>query len=416
MMHLFIKSVKKISQLKLDPLGPYVDEFIKLLRNRGHSPGIISRKLFLVSEFNRWLIGKKIELKDLDHPKICQFILFRKKQISSFIDGGDNATLNLLINILREHKAIPLKPPESGPIELLLKDFTNYLFEEKGITLSTVRYYTWNVRKFLIFKYNKQNRLDFNDLGARDIHEFLLDNIKNRNRGYVKLICTSLRAFFRFLLFKGEISRDLSMHVLTVANWRNTSIPYYLKPHEIQMLLESCNLETFIGKRNYAILLLLARFGLRGCEIANLTLDDFDWGNAEMIIHSKGKKSGFPIHEDIGKAIADYIKDGRPKCSTRRLFIRSYPPYKGFKNSSTVGAIVRSAIRYTGLKPPKAGCHLLRHTAANQMLRGGASLFQIGKILRHENVNTTSYYAKVDFQKLRTIVQPWPIKNNEREL
>jgi len=287
MIHLFIKSIKKISQLKLDPLGPYADEFTKLLHNRGHSQMIIGRKLFLVSEFNRWLISKKIELRELDQSKILQFRLYRKKQVRSFIDGGDNATLNLLVDMLREHKAIPLKQPVKTPIDLVLNDFTNYLFEGKGITANTVHYYAGNIRQFLM-KYNKQNRLDFHNLNARDIHEFMLGFIKERSRGYVQLMCTSLRAFLRFLVFKGEISQDLSMHVFTASNYRNTSIPYYLKPPEIQQLFKSCNLETSIGKRNYAILLLLVRFGLRGCEIVNLTIDDFDWMNGEMIIHGKG--------------------------------------------------------------------------------------------------------------------------------
>jgi site-specific recombinase XerD len=223
------------------------------------------------------------------------------------------------------------------------------------------------------------------------------------------LMGTALRTFLRYLQLRGEIAIDLAACVPTVANWRLSTLPKFLEPYQVQCILNHCDRHTPQGQRDYAILLLLARLGVRACEVVALTLDDVNWNVAEITIQGKGpRRAKLPLPHDVGEALALYLKQGRPSCNSRRVFIRLRAPLQGFANSIAISTLVARALKRAGVESPCTGAHLFRHTLATQMLQQGASLEEISQLLRHQSFNTTTLYAKVDLTALRPLAQPWP--------
>jgi site-specific recombinase XerD len=223
------------------------------------------------------------------------------------------------------------------------------------------------------------------------------------------LMVTALRSFFRYLRYRGDITTDLAACIPTIANWQFSTLPKFLQPEQVQRVLSQCDRRTAHGRRNFAILLLLARLGLRACEIVNLTLDDIHWEAGEISIQGKGNRSALlPLPSDVGQAIADYLEKDRPACSTRRVFICMKAPRRGFANSIAISTIVARTLKSAGIDSPHTGAHLFRHTLATEMLRQGAAITEIALLLRHSSINTTTLYAKVDLMALQPLAQPWP--------
>jgi site-specific recombinase XerD len=218
-----------------------------------------------------------------------------------------------------------------------------------------------------------------------------------------------LRAFFRFLYLRGDIATDLAACVPSVAEWRLSEVVKFLEPEEVELLLKCCDRSQPIGQRDYAILLLLARLGLRAGEVVAMMLDDIDWEAGEFTVRGKGgRQDRLPLPQDVGEALSTYLREGRPRCATRRVFICMQAPYRGFAKSTAVSEIVRRALERAGLNPPCKGAHILRHSLATGMIRAGASLAEIGEVLRHRLPRSTEIYAKVDLEALRDLAHPWP--------
>jgi site-specific recombinase XerD len=224
-------------------------------------------------------------------------------------------------------------------------------------------------------------------------------------------VVTALRSFLRFLQLRGQIKTDLAAAISGVAHWRMSNIPKYLSPEQVEKLLRSCDRNTLSGQRDYAILLLLARLGLRGGEVLTMTLDDVDWDHGEIVVRGRRRRlDRLPLPKDVGMALVHYLKHGRPVCTTRRLFIRLKAPRRGLRQSA-ICCVIRRALKRAGLNPTFKGAHLMRHSLATGMLRRGASLREIGQLLRHVEPTTTQIYAKVDIQALRRIALPWMGEN-----
>jgi site-specific recombinase XerD len=220
---------------------------------------------------------------------------------------------------------------------------------------------------------------------------------------------TALRSFFRYLRHRGAISTDLAGCVPTVPNWSLATLPRFLPAGEVERVLESCDQKTSVGRRNHAVLLLLARLGLRAGEVVGLGLDDIDWNTGQISIRGKGGKSApLPLTAEVGTALAAYLRNDRPRASTRKVFIRHRAPLIGFGNSSTISSIVRRALKRAGVESAHTGAHVLRHSLATSLLRQGGSLDEIGELLRHQSPDTTAIYAKVDITSLQTLALPWP--------
>jgi site-specific recombinase XerD len=218
-----------------------------------------------------------------------------------------------------------------------------------------------------------------------------------------------MRSFLRYLHYKGFVGQDLSLTVPKVARWPLSSLPKHLPAAQVRQVLSHCDRSTPLGRRNYAILLLLARLGLRASEVVRLNLEDIDWENARITVCGKGGKwAPLPLPADVARALARYLRRDRPRCACRRVFIRDYAPLGGLNRNTSVAKIVQCALAKAGVVSARKGAHLLRHSLATEMLRQGVSLDEIGEVLRHKSRDSTAIYAKVDLNWLRALALPWP--------
>jgi integrase/recombinase XerD len=286
--------------------------------------------------------------------------------------------------------------------DVLLERYRAYLVAERGLAASTVGYYLAEARMFVAAA-----GPDLGGLTAAGVAGFVQEQCRRRSTGMAKILVTALRALLRFLHVEGVIAEPLAAVVPAVAGWRGGALPRALGPDQVTGLLESCDQSSVTGRRDLAVLMLLARLGLRAVEAAALQLDDVDWRAGELLIRGKARREErLPLPADVGAAIAGYLRAGRADGQCRSVFLAVRAPCSGL-SADAVKAIVRSACRRAGVAP--AGAHRLRHTAATQMLRAGAPLAEAGQVLRHRAASTTAIYAKVDHDALRALALPWPV-------
>src|SRR5262249_11276384 len=250
------------------------------------------------------------------------------------------------------------------------RDFQNYLLHQRGLAPTTVANYLDTVRRFLSEQCGGQP-LRLEALCPQDVTRFIVQQAHRYSPAHAKLRATALRSFFRFGLQHGVIATDLAQVVPTVPNWRLSALPRFMPGEDVARLLQSCNRRTPQGQRDYAILLLLARLGLRPGEVVAMTIDDLDWETGELLVRGKGgRRDRLPLPQDVGEALVTYLCHVRPRCATRRLFIRMKAPQRGFANSIAICTIVRRALERAGLNPTLKGASLLRHSLATQLLQG----------------------------------------------
>jgi site-specific recombinase XerD len=291
---------------------------------------------------------------------------------------------------------------------LIEQQYATYLREERGLAQATLINYLALVDRFLLDRFGK-GPVRLGQLAARDVTRFVLRRAYTMSPGRAKLLVTALRSFLRFLFLREETAIDLTASVPMVADWRLAKLPKFIPAEDVQRLLRACDRHSATGRRDYAVLVLLARLGLRASEVVQMTLEDIDWTAGELIVRGKGARHDrLPLPADVGEAVVQYLRGDRPRCPSRRVFICAKAPRRGFEGSSTVCTIVRRAIARAGLQTPSRGAHLLRHSLATDLLRRGGSLAEIGELLRHRSPDTTVLYAKVDLGALREVAQPWP--------
>jgi site-specific recombinase XerD len=292
-------------------------------------------------------------------------------------------------------------------IDLIERHYRRFLLQERGLIEPTVDQYLPAVRRFLFHRF-RNRKIRLKKLCPRDVRDFVLYDSSDRGRSSLQTATSALRSFLGFLFQRGRIPLNLAMAVPAVAGWRSSKLPRFLETAHVARLLRSCDRRRKLGKRDYAILLLLARLGLRAGEVVQLCLEDINWDSAELQVRGKGAHvDRLPLLQDVGQAIADYLQRARPSCSSRRVFVRVNPPYVGFADSCAVSSMVRRGLARARLQPPHQGAHLLRHSLATGMLRGGASLSEIAQVLRHREAQSAEVYAKVDLIALRALAQPW---------
>jgi site-specific recombinase XerD len=389
------------------PLECCIKGFAAQLSRHGYAPNTIHAKCDLLADLNRWLERRELSLAALDEPRLRQFQASRRRR--GKMRRGDPATAQQLLQYLREHGHIAPAPQavDVHPAALVLRDFEAFLRTERGLSTATVVSYLAVGRRFLHERFGRK-ALRLEQLRAQDLHRFVVREIQRVSRTHGKIVITALRSFLRFLLLRGAVQTDLARTLPGVATWRLSHLPRSLLPEQVERLLACCDRDSPSGKRDYSILLLLARLGLRGGEVVNMALEDLDWERGELVVQGKGQRlERLPLPADVGEALARYLCEVRPPCATRRVFVRMMAPYQGLALSA-VCCIVRRALARAGLDPECKGAHLLRHSLATNLLRRGASLSEIGQLLRHRQPTTTQIYAKVDIEALRGIALPWP--------
>lgn len=399
--------MKKQSLVSLNTSAGYLNAYTTLIKERGYSPVSVDTQVQLITCFSQWLRKGNTETYALDEIIVERFL--RRHRNAASVRRGDAAALYRFLRMLRELGVTQRrKKPTLSPQERLITNYRRYLSEERGLTQATVVNYVPFVDQFLSARFQRVP-LNFSRLRAPDLTGFVRREAHKLSPGCAQLLVTALRSFLRFLRYQGKIKSDLAACVPTVARWSFASLPKFLPAGTVQKVLDRNDRRTSLGRRDYAILVLLARLGLRACEIVALNLEDIDWENARITIRSKGGRwAQLPLPADVGEALALYLRHGRPSCSCRRVFIRDRAPRAGFANSIAVSTLVMRALKRAEVESVHKGAHLFRHSLATDMIRQGASLDEIGELLRHQSPNTTAIYAKVDLSALRPLALCWP--------
>lgn len=385
-------------------LASHMDMFARILAAEGYAPHTIRTKCAWVADLSHWLKRRGLPLTELDEERVKQFHARHRNAKSR----GDATTGQQLLKFLRDRGAIaPLsRKTDRSALGRLMGDYERFLSSQRGLARSTVNGYLSIVRRFLSAHFGN-SPLRLHTLRPADLHRFVLREARRVSRARAGTTVTALRSFLCFLRQRGTIKTDLAAALFGVAYWRFSHIPKSLPPDQVERLLQSCDRDTPSGQRDYAILLLLARLGLRGGEVRAMTLDDLDWKRGDILVRGKGQRlERLPLPRDVGAALVQYLRHARPACSTRKVFVRLKAPRHGLRLSA-ICCVVRRALQRAGLNPDFKGAHLLRHSLATNMLRRGASLGEIGQLLRHRQPTTTQIYAKVDIEALRAISLPW---------
>jgi site-specific recombinase XerD len=387
------------------PLLPYAEGFRAELAERGYASSSAAKQLRLLAHLSRWLASQGLEAAELVPQQVERFLAAR--HAAGYSRPPSLRGFSPLLGYLRGLGVVPGPPPRAAnsPLEELLNAYRGYLLRERGLVATTIGSYDTVARRFLLER-AADGELKLEDLVAADVTRFVLGECGSRQVGDAKNVVTALRSLLRYLHLEGRTPMQLAPAVPAVAGWRGSSLPRGLEPDQVASLLASCDRRTAVGRRDYAILMLLVRLGLRANEVAALELEDIDWRAGEVTVRGKGcRQERLPLPVDVGEALVDYLRHGRPSRPCSRLFVRLMAPYAGATNHVVFG-VVHSACTRAGL--PQLGAHRLRHTAATEMLRAGVPLSAVGQVLRHRSLTTTAIYAKVDRAELRSLAQPWP--------
>jgi site-specific recombinase XerD len=384
------------------PLARFADGFRVDLIERGYSLWGAQEQIYLLAHVSRWMEVEGLQLAALTPAMVDEYIVWRRGQ--GYLSGLSPKSLRRVfgyldgLGVLRREDAAP------SPVERLVGEFRGYLLVERGMAAGSVRLYERIARLFLE---ERSERLedDLASLSGAEINVFVLREARRRSYWSALTVVSALRALLRFLHVQGLIAEPLAAAVPSVAR-RREDLPSGLAPDQVQQLLDSCDRSTPVGRRDYAILLLLSRLGLRGGEVAGLELDDVDWRAGEVVIRGKGSRVDLlPLPDDLGEALVDYLRHGRRRGFGRAVFLTVCAPLTGVSRGAVSDIVVRACER-AGVPPVR--CHCLRHTVASELLSRGAGLAEIGQVLRHRDLRTTAVYAKVDRQALSGLALPWP--------
>lgn len=397
-----------LSHIPDGPLVAYIDSFTALLNEQGYSQSSAHLQTRLVADFSQWLKRNNVAVHEITLEHTKRYLRCRARHLRPRRD--DTAALIRLLNLLRQQGVITNQEvqTEATEVEQLAEEFVLFLRQERALAAATVVNYSAFALQFLTERFGA-GQVQLSDLCATDVVAFVQRQAVCLHLKRAKLMTSALRSFLRFVRYRSDIAVDLAAAVPAVANWSMASIPRSISHDHAKQVLAHCNRQTAAGRRDYAILLLLARLGLRAGEIAALTLDDIDWEAGHLRVHGKGgRECQLPLPVDVGEAISAYLQQGRPRSSGRCLFLHAKAPIRGLNNHGAVSLIVRHAFDRAEIDSPRKGAHQFRHALATQMLRQGASLSEIGELLRHRSPETTRIYAKVDLDSLRTLALPWP--------
>ena len=391
-------------------LGPYLDKFAAWLTSTGYAPLSVSSYLQSVAHFGTWMQYKRITLGDIDaevvaafgdHQCECPGGRRRKRLSRRYV-----ARVWRFVHYLNQQGLIDVpqeKTKDVPPASVV--EFSDWMLRHRGISPRTVERYE-RVLVSLLPLLGSDPAL----YNAARIRQALESKASSYSPATAKDFATVLRAYLRFLASQGRCQCGLDAAVPTFPQWKLSALPRYLLAQDIERVVASCDEDTRCGVRNRAILLLLARLGLRAGDIVNMRLEDVDWHEGTLRVHGKGRREvRLPLPQDAGDALLAYLEQARPPVAIDRIFLCVPAPYRAFHSSVVVSGIVQSAlVRAHIANPPSRGANLLRHSAATSMLRAGATLDAVSTVLRHRSLDTTAHYAKVDIAMLRPIAQPWP--------
>ena len=386
-------------------LAGYLAGFCEELSRCGYGPVRLGAHLELFTDLCQWAEREGVSPSGLDSGHVAAFLADRRRRGRT--DLVSPAGARPLIGYLAGAGAIPRQQflIPAGPARGVLERYRHYLESERGLTEQTAERYTQIAVRFAA-GLERSGEIRWQEVRAGDVTRFLVGNCPQRRSGHAPEAVPALRSFLRFCHLDGVIPSALDGAVPAAAGQRMSPLPKGIPAGDLDLLLASCDRELPRGLRDYAILVLLARLGLRAGEVAAMTLDDIDWRHGELAVRGKARRQEtLPLPGDVGEAIAAYLRSGRPGSGSRSVFLRCYAPRKGLTNRAVTG-IVYAACDRAGIA--RAGAHQLRHSAASRMLAGGASLGEVGEALRQRSAASTAIYAKIDYDRLAPLARPWP--------
>lgn len=404
-----IRSPVTLARLQNTPCWPFLDGYTGWLSERHYSSSVIQLYLFGVIPLGDWLADNRLMPADFNYDALVRFRDHRASihewrhrggKIKAAYRGAQRLHEYLVINGITTGA-----PDPSLLVRPLHKEFEQWMSTHRGVCDVTLRGYAPYVSALI--DHIGENPTLYNSTALR---LFILDIEKRTSarRATISAILTAVRSFLRFLVATGQCCSTLPGALPQLASWRLTKLPTVITSAEVQCLIDSCAQCPLTARRDRAALMLMWSLALRAGDIANLELNDIDWGEARIRFSGKNKREiWLPLTQDVGDAVIDYLQNERPDFDCTRVFLKSIAP-SGPIDRGTVSWIVRRAIQRTGIKAEASGAHLIRRSAATDMLRQNASLAQIGSILRHENLETTQLYAKLDQDLLLGVVAPWP--------
>ena len=390
-------------------LAPLVKEYTHQLSDLGHTPLTVRDYARASRHFVQWLRLSKLAVADIDDAVAERFARHRCRcfgtRRTNSVSAGHMGQVRRFLEFLGKRKIVRCKPKVTPPaFDRRVLEFQDWLRHHRGIREVTIDRHGRMIMRLLPTLGSNPKGWD-----AKLIREVILAERKRASIATVKQIVIALRGYLRFLGARRLCRAGLDQAVPSIPQWRLSALPRYIGASDVERLIATCDQTTPTGLRDRAILLLLARLGLRAGDIVSLRLADIDWQQATLLVCGKGRrKTRLPLPQDAGDAVLAYLRQGRPRVADDRIFLTSNAPPRPFSESSAVSNIVRCSITKAGIVTPSMGANLLRHSAATAMLRGGATLDTVGAVLRHRSPNVTAHYAKVDVVMLQQIAQPWP--------
>lgn len=405
----FFDAPERIRAIRSGPSGALIESFAGQLFERGYAAITARRHIRAAEHLMHWADRRGLTDHALDDRALERFGAHLSRCRCGHYSSAKPVDIRNGARLFVRHLQGVAEPAvhEGPPIPAepeLLKAFGAWMRETRGTSDRGLYNYSLTLRELL-----KGIGEDPRKLDARCLRQFVLRQSQG-GRWAARRCRTALRMFLRFLAAEGQCRAGLLGAVPVVPYWRLASLPRYLPAEDVERLIASCDRSSPVGQRDRAILLLLARLGLRAGDIVQMRLPDIDWKGAWLHVSGKSRRqTRLPLTQEVGQAIAAYVQSGRPPTHTDALFLRSRAPFRALGSHCAVSMIVTRAFHRAGIKRPSRGAaHLLRHSVASSMLRHGASLQEISVLLRHRSIETTQIYAKVDVTALRQIAQPWP--------
>lgn len=405
----YFQSQRRLRALQDNPNGSMLERFAQDLWDAGYARITACRYIRAAEHFVYWADKKSIPVSSWNIQIFPRFAAHLSRCTCSRFSHRNRALLPgvrlFLAHACGMGVMVFVHPGPVSQDPSLLTRFNAWMRQQRGTADVTLYNYSIPLRRLL-----RQVGEDPHKLNAQNLRGFVLEQSRDGGWAVAQRCTTALRMFLRFMIAEGDCSVGLDAAIPAVAHWRLSSLPQYLQADEVERVIASCDPASAVGKRDRAILLLLARLALRAGDIWQMRLDDINWKNATICVSGKSRsETRLPLTQELGQALADYLLYGRPRSDSSAVFVRSRAPFRGFGGHSTVSVIVRRAMLRAGVKCASRGAaHVLRHSAASSMLREGASLQDIAAILRHRSIETTQIYAKVDVIALRSVAQPWP--------
>jgi site-specific recombinase XerD len=391
------------------PLEAQIPLFLEEFAAAGYAPRLLLRRRSVIVAFAQWARAKRLAITEVTEVDLAAFVKRRRRGRST--RKMELATLRRFAAYLRRRGVLPSPVRLRSAADDLADRYVDYLRTERGLADNSILVYAPCARAFLAHRAAMPDGLALDTLDSETIRTFLVDRVARRSSESARLRSVALRSLLRFLFLRGEITRDLSAAVPRVRTYQQSGVPVVLSPDEVERVLDATDRSTRRGRRDHAILLLLARLGLRASEIVSLELGDVLWRAGEIVVRGKGpRQDRVPLLADVGHAVAQYLREDRGASSSRNVFLRLIPPRLGLARPCAIDHIVRLALARVGIGPhPRRVAHLFRHSLATRMIRHGASMAEIAEVLRHRSQVTTAIYAKVSFEALRTVARPWPL-------